>query len=70
MKWAARLRRAFGIDIKICEACEGAVKVLACMEDPIAINKILTHIQLRESSQVMLSIGKAPPVGLLPNEFK
>jgi len=44
MKWAARLKRTFNIDMKICEACGGAVKVVACIDDPVFINKILTHL--------------------------
>ena len=45
MTWAARLKRAFNIDIKTCEACGGAVKVVACIDDPVVINKILDHLR-------------------------
>ena len=30
MTWAQRLRRVFDIDFKVCEACGGAVKIIAC----------------------------------------
>jgi hypothetical protein len=34
MTWAQRLKRVFNIDIETCRACGGAVKVIACIEDP------------------------------------
>ena len=67
MKWAARLKRAFNIDIKTCEACGGPVKVIACIDEPVAINKILSHLQIEQSNQVMLPDNRGPPMGLLFN---
>jgi hypothetical protein len=64
MSWATRLKRAFNIDIKLCEACGSAVKVIACIEDPIVIKKILAHLKgLPRGSQFMLPVNRAPPVG-------
>ena len=57
MTWAQRLKRVFGIDIETCGACGGAVKVIACIEDPVVIEKILTHWQEQETPE---------PAGLLP----
>jgi hypothetical protein len=34
MTWAQRLKRVFGIDIETCPACGGAVRIIACIEDP------------------------------------
>jgi rRNA maturation protein Nop10 len=34
MRWAQRLKRVFTIDIETCRDCGGAVKVMACIEDP------------------------------------
>ena len=61
MTWTARLKRVFNIDITTC-ACGGAVKVIACIDDPVVINKILTHLQVSQSNQVMLPVSRAPPV--------
>ena len=36
MTWAQRLKRVFGIDIHTCPACGGAVRIIACIEDPEA----------------------------------
>ena len=44
MTWAQRLKRVFDIDIETCPECGGAVKVIACIEDPVVIKKILTHL--------------------------
>ncbi len=44
MTWAQRLKRVFNIDIETCPACGGAVRIIACIEDPEVIEKILTHL--------------------------
>jgi hypothetical protein len=33
-----------GIDIEICRACGGTVRIIACIEDPQVVEKILTHL--------------------------
>jgi len=40
-----RLKRVFEIDINTCERCKGPVKIIACVEDPVAIEKIPRHIK-------------------------
>ena len=44
MTWEQRLKRVFNIDITTCQACGGAMKIIACIEDPIVIRKILNHL--------------------------
>ena len=64
MTWARRLKRVFNIDITECEKCKGPVKILACIEDPIIIEKILTHLRAKDSSQeqpATLPPTRAPP---------
>ena len=51
MTWMQRLKRVFDIDIKICEKCKGPVKIIACVEDPIAIEKILRHLKEKAISK-------------------
>ena len=43
MSWAQRLKRVFNIDIATCRECGSTVKVIACIEDPAIIKKILAH---------------------------
>jgi hypothetical protein len=47
---AQRLKRVFNIDIETCGECGGPVKVIACIEDPVVIEKILTHLQEKLTS--------------------
>ena len=48
MTWAQRLKRVFNIDIETCEQCGGAVKVIASIEDPLVIQKILSHLNTKQ----------------------
>ena len=67
MSWAQRLKRVFNIDIQTCSKCGGAVNVIACIEDPLVIDKILTHLDKKAalSESVVLPQSRAPPPGNL-----
>jgi hypothetical protein len=45
MTWAQRLRRVFSIDAESCARCGKAVRVIACIEEPALIERILTHVR-------------------------
>ena len=47
MTWAQRLKRVFGIDIETCPASGVTVRIIACIEDPDVIEKILTHLDAK-----------------------
>lgn len=49
MNWAQRLKRVFGIEIESCEQSGGKVRVIASIEDPALIGKILKHLESRVS---------------------
>jgi hypothetical protein len=64
MTWAQRLKRVFNIDITICNRCGGAVKIIACIEDPLVIKKILDHLDAKSgalASANQLPEPRAPP---------
>jgi hypothetical protein len=63
MTWAQRLKRVFGIDIETCRACGGAVRIIASIEDPKVIEKILAHLdaQAGESETPRRPPTRAPP---------
>jgi hypothetical protein len=63
MTWMQRLKRVFNIDIETCERCSGQVKIIACIEDPAVIERILAHLKGKEPSAdlVMLPEGRGPP---------
>ena len=47
MSWARLLlKRVFDIDIECCPNCGGALKIIAAIEDPPVIVKILSHLGL------------------------
>lgn len=49
MSWAQRLKRVFAIDIEKCPDCGGTLRVIACIEEPWLIRKILAHVQRCEA---------------------
>ena len=63
MTWAQRLKRVFNIDIETCRACGAAVRIIACIEDPVVIEKILTHLDTKDGSgeAARLPPCRAPP---------
>ncbi len=64
MTWAQRLKRVFNVDIEICSSCGGSMKVIACIEEPLVIKKILDHIEKKEQAERHDSLppSRAPPV--------
>ncbi|WP_230537344.1 transposase, partial [Teredinibacter turnerae] len=70
MTWAERLKRVFNIDITICSRCGGAVSIIACIEDPSIINKILAHLDAKSAPFIVVSQlpePRAPPQAKLFN---
>ena len=70
MNWAKRLKRVFAIDIEACTRCGGKLKVIASIEEPEVIAKILAYLERMapEQMQAELPLGaRAPAVqaGLL-----
>ena len=63
MTWAQRLRRVFHIDLETCTACGGAVRVIASVEDPAVIGKILAHLGERPApgGPLLRPEPRAPP---------
>lgn len=60
MIWAQRLKRVFNIDIETCSECGGAVRVIASIEDPLVIRKILAYLD-DNATAVQLPQCRAPP---------
>ncbi|HSR54068.1 MAG TPA: transposase [Acidobacteriota bacterium] len=63
MNWAQRLKRVFAIDIEKCADCGGKLRVIACIEEPWLIRKILSHVQQRDDPADFDARG--PPDGAL-----
>ena len=50
MGWARLLRRVFDIDLEHCLQCGGEFKIIAAIEEPAVIVRILKHLGLRARS--------------------
>ena len=46
LSWARLLKRVFDIDLEHCPRCGGPLKIIAAIEHPPVIAKILTHLGL------------------------
>ncbi len=60
MRCAQRLTRVFGIDIETCSACGGAVRIIACIEDPEMIEKILTRLDAKAAEPQAATAAAMP----------
>lgn len=60
MNWAQRLKRVFAIDIEKCAECGGKLRVIACIEDPQLIAKILAHVCSHEAVTAQ-AVARGPP---------
>jgi len=63
--WAALMRRAFDIDVLRCPHCAGRMRLIATIEDPAVIARILAHLGL---SGFRDGPGPAPPSAAAPAE--
>ncbi len=61
MTWAQRLKRVFAIEIEKCEKRGGPVRVIASIEDPDVIQKILKHLGLDSAVSPQI---RSPPKAL------
>ena len=71
MTWAQRLKRVFKLDIETCRHCGGAVKVIACIEDPVVIKQILAHLERRaQQPPAKAPTARAPPRNTAPGRME
>jgi hypothetical protein len=63
MTWAQRLKRVFAIDIETCRRCGGQLKVIASIEDPPVIERILAHLGHTAEPVDPAHPSRAPPQG-------
>ena len=64
MSWAQRLKRVFGVEISTCARCGGKLAILASIEEPAVIAKILAHVKktVPDHDPPELPLGaRAPP---------
>jgi hypothetical protein len=61
MSWAQRLKRVFAIDIESCRQCGGRLRVIASIEAPAVIERILKHLGRDAGSVDPAHPSRAPP---------
>ena len=61
-----RLKRVFAIDIESCRHCGGQLEVIASIDDPVLIGRILEHLDQREERSPSACRPRAPPQRELP----
>ena len=66
MTWAQLLKRVFAIDIERCWRCGGRLRVIASIEEPEVITRILTHLDRDEAAAEPGHPSRGPPPGQLP----
>jgi hypothetical protein len=67
MNWARRLKRVFGIEIEQCMRCGGRLKVIASIQEPELIERILAHRRERGgegATTVSLGARRPPQLSL------
>src|SRR5690554_2301073 len=63
LTWAQRLKRAFAIDIETCRRCGGRLRVIASIEAPTTIERILAHLGRDAEPVDPAYLSCAPPQG-------
>jgi len=64
-----RLKRVFRIDNETCRHCGGALRIIASIEDPGVIKRILEHLARRDAGLLRHrtpATRAPPPQGRLP----
>lgn len=63
MSWAQRLKRVFAIDMETCRQCGGKLRVIASIEEPTVIERILEHLGRDAETVDLAHLSRAPPQG-------
>jgi hypothetical protein len=61
LTWAQRLKRVFGIDLETCRQCGGRLRVIASIEQPALIERILGHLGRAAGAVDPGHPSRAPP---------
>ena len=58
------MRRSLGVDVLACPCCGGRLKLIALIDDPAVIRRVLQHLRLATEVPEARP-ARAPPVPLL-----
>ena len=69
ISWARLLKRVFDIDVSTCPKCTGKMRIIAAIEDPKVIRKILLHLGLAPAPP-LIHAARGPPLLSHPHDDK
>src|SRR5215813_9732144 len=58
-RWAELLQRVFAVDVLACPSCGGRMRVIATIEDPRVVRRILTHLGLADDGGLAADLSDA-----------
>jgi len=58
--WASLLKRVFAVDVLKCTRCEGRLRVLAVVDEPGAVKRVLEHVGL-PAVPIDIAPARGPP---------
>jgi len=64
--WARLIQKIYEVDPLICSRCSGDMRVIAFIEDPDVIKKILMHLGLWNVKRKPNPLANAPPINIFP----
>jgi hypothetical protein len=64
--WARLIQKIYEVDPLLCPKCSGAMRVIAFIEAPGVIRKILKHLNLWDIKRKPQPLANAPPIDILP----
>lgn len=60
-RWAELLRRIFEVDPLRCPRCGGAMRIITFLTEPAVIDRILTHLRMRDTLRSPVAPACDPP---------
>ena len=64
--WARLIQKIYEVDPLVCPKCSGEMRVIAFIEDPDVIKKILKHLGLWDVRRKPCPVANAPPINVFP----
>ena len=60
-KWRELIKKVWEVDPLICPDCGAEMKLIALLDDPVVIEKILRHLKLWPEQATPACLSRAPP---------
>jgi hypothetical protein len=64
--WARLIQKIYEVDPLVCPKCFGAMHIIAFIEEPDVMKKILKHLGLWDIKRKPRPVANAPPIDVFP----